>query len=69
MEKLSAAADPEDARPGRGRSDHMLTNLIEPQPRRTPGNVILGVGMLLVSAVLMIAGLVSAGSLLWSALR
>jgi hypothetical protein len=69
MEKLLAAADAEGARLGRGRSDHMLTNLLEPRLRRTPGDVVLGVGMLLVSAALVIAGLVSAGSLVWSALR
>ena len=48
---------------------YMPTNLVERQLRRTPGDVILGVGMLLISAVLVIAGLASAGSLLWSVLR
>jgi hypothetical protein len=47
----------------------MPTNLVERQAGRTAGDVILGVGMLLVSAALVIAGLASAGSLLWSALR
>ena len=47
----------------------MPTNLVERQFRRTSGDLILGVGMLLTSAALVIAGLVSAGSLLWSALR
>jgi hypothetical protein len=69
MEKLLASADAGGARPGRGRSDHMLTNLLKPQLRRTHGDVVLGVGVLLVSAALVIAGLVSAGSLVWSALR
>jgi hypothetical protein len=47
----------------------MLTNLAERQLRRTPGDVILGVGMLLISAALVIAGVASAGSLFWSVLR
>jgi hypothetical protein len=47
----------------------MRTDLVERQLRRTPGDVILGVGMLLISAALLIAGLVSAGSLLWSVSR
>jgi hypothetical protein len=47
----------------------MPTNLVERQLRRTPGDVLLGLGMLSLSAALVIAGLASAGSLLWSALR
>jgi hypothetical protein len=47
----------------------MPTNLVERRLRRTPGDVILGVGALLISAALVIAGIASAGSLLWSALR
>ena len=47
----------------------MPTNLVERQFRRTPGDVMLGVAMLVISAALVIAGLASAGSLLWSALR
>jgi hypothetical protein len=47
----------------------MPTNLVERRFRRTPGDVILGLGLLVVSAALVIAGLASAGSLLWSALR
>ena len=54
---------------GRRRNNYMLTNLLEPQLRGPPGNVILGIGTLLVSAAVVIAGLASAGSLLWSALR
>jgi hypothetical protein len=47
----------------------MPTNLVERQLQRTPGDVIRGVGMLLISATLVIAGLASAGSLLLSVLR
>jgi hypothetical protein len=47
----------------------MPTNLVERRLRRTPGDVILGLGLLVGSAALVIAGLASAGSLLWSALR
>src|SRR5262249_10819896 len=46
---------------------YMPTNLVE---RRTPpGDVILGVGTLLISAPLVIAALPTAGSLLWSVLH
>lgn len=67
--KVFAAVDADGARLGRSRSDQVLTNRLEPQLRGPPRNVILGVGTLLVSAAIMIAGLASAGSLLWSALR
>lgn len=48
---------------------YMPTNLVERQLQRTPGDVIRGVCMLLISATLVIAGLASAGSLLLSVLR
>jgi hypothetical protein len=47
----------------------MPTNLVERQLRRSPGDVLLGLGMLSVSAAPVIAGLASAGSLFLSALR
>jgi hypothetical protein len=46
----------------------MLTNRPGPRLRGTPGDLILGVGTLLVSAAVVIAGLASAASLLWSGL-
>jgi hypothetical protein len=47
----------------------MRTNLVERQLQMTTGDVIRGVGMLLISATLVIAGVASAGSLLLSVLR
>jgi hypothetical protein len=49
---------------GRSRSDQVLTNRPGPQLRGARGDLILGVGTLLVSAVVVIAGLASAASLL-----
>jgi hypothetical protein len=47
----------------------MPANLVERTSRRRPRDVILGLSTLLISAASVIAGLASAGSLLWSALK